>query len=66
MPAPKKKEYMCRLWKRGSVVGYDVTSSVPYGNVTIENGSKLSIDKSNGVIFKNGTECKLGGILEIK
>ena len=47
-------------------VGYDVTSSVPYGNVTIENGSKLTIDKSNGVIFKNGTECKLGGILEIK
>ena len=47
-------------------VGYDVTSSVPHGNVSVENGSKLTIRKSNSVIIKNGFECQIGGELEIK
>lgn len=46
--------------------GYDVTTSVPYGNVSIESGSRVTINKSNGVIIKNGFECKTGGELWIK
>lgn len=46
--------------------GYDVTTAVPYGNVIVENGSKLSISKKNGVIIKNGFKCELGGELKIK
>lgn len=46
--------------------GYDVTTSIPYGNVSVENGSKLTISKSNGVLLKNGFECKAGGELQIK
>ena len=47
-------------------VGYDVTDSIPYGNVIVESGNKLNISKSNGVMIKNGFECKLGSELEIK
>lgn len=47
-------------------VGYDVTNSLPSGNVRVENGSKLNIKNSNGVFIKNGFECELGGVLEIK
>lgn len=46
--------------------GYDVTTSVPNGNVSVESGSKLNINKSNGVLIKNGFEIKLGGELQIK
>lgn len=46
--------------------GYDVTTTIPYGNVSIENGSKLTISKNNGVLLKNGFECKIGGELQIK
>ena len=46
--------------------GYDVTTSVPYGNVIIESGSKLGINKKNGVRIKNGFKCKIGGELQIK
>lgn len=47
-------------------VGNDVTNSVPYGNVSIESGSRLTINRNNGVLIKNGFECKIGGELEIK
>lgn len=47
-------------------VGYDVTTSVPYGKVSIERGSKLSISRRHGVFIKNGFECELGGELQIK
>lgn len=46
--------------------GYDVTISVPYGNVSVESGSKLTISNENDVVIKNGFECKFGGELEIK
>ena len=46
--------------------GYDVTTSIPYGNVIVENGSKLSINKQNGVRIKNGFKCKTGGELQIR
>lgn len=46
--------------------GYDVTTSLPYGNVSVESGSKLTIRNSNSVLIKNGFECKIGGELEIK
>lgn len=46
--------------------GYDVTDSIPYGNVIVESGSKLNISKGKGVLIKNGFECKLGGELRIK
>lgn len=50
----------------GINVGYDVTNSMPHGNVTIESGNKLVINMSNNVSIKNGFECKLGGELVIK
>ena len=46
-------------------VGYDVTTSIPYGNVTIESGSILIIYNENGVLINNGFECKRGGELQI-
>ena len=46
--------------------GYDVTTSIPYGNVIIESGNKLSINKKKGVRIKNGFKCKIGGELQIK
>lgn len=46
--------------------GYDVTNAIPYGNVTIDNGSKLSINKKKGAYIKNGFRCKIGGELQIK
>lgn len=53
--------------KNGTIsAGYDVTTSIPEGNVSIENGNKLNIDKSGGVIIKNGFKCKLGGTLKIE
>ncbi len=47
-------------------VGYDVTTSVTNGNVRVNNSSKLTISKANGVLIKNGFECELGGELQIK
>ncbi|MBQ7180821.1 MAG: hypothetical protein IJR87_05965 [Bacteroidaceae bacterium] len=44
----------------------DGDDPVPEGNVSIENGNKLNIDKSGGVIIKNGFKCKLGGTLKIE
>ena len=46
--------------------GYNITDSIPYGNVIIESGSKLSITNRKGVRIKNSFECKLGGELQIK
>ena len=46
--------------------GYNVTTSIPYGKVTIKNGTKLSISKKNGVRIKNGFKCEIGGELQIK
>lgn len=46
--------------------GFDVTTSVPYGNVSVENGTKLTINKNHEVLIKNGFECVIGGELEIK
>ena len=46
--------------------GYNVTNSITYGSVTIENGSKLSISKKHKVRIKNGFKCKTGGELQIK
>lgn len=47
-------------------VGYDVTTAIPYGNVTVLNGSKLTISKQKGVTIKNGFKCELGGELNIR
>lgn len=47
-------------------MGYDVNMAQPYGNVTIEPGAKLMINKGAGMIIKNGFECKQGGELLIK
>ena len=47
-------------------VGYDVTNSMPHGNVIIERGNELVINMTNNVSIKNGFECKLGGELVIK
>ena len=47
-------------------IGYDVTSSIPYGNVVIEPNAKLVIRKGAGVTIENGFECQNGGELIIK
>ena len=49
------------------MVGYDVTTSEQYGDVTINPKSRLIINNgSNGVSIKNGFECKKGGQLIIQ
>jgi len=49
------------------VIGYDVTTEKPYGNVVLKSGAKLSIQKGvSGVTIKNGFECELGGELIIE
>lgn len=47
-------------------IGYDVTSSIENGNVTIEPGTKVMLNKGNGVLIKNGFECKLGAEFTIE
>jgi hypothetical protein len=47
-------------------VGYDVTTTKPYGNVSIEPGGHVILKKGQGVTISNGFECKSGAILEIK
>lgn len=46
--------------------GYDVTPSLPYGNVIIQNAAHVIIDAANDVLLKNSIEVKLGSQLEIK
>lgn len=47
-------------------VGYDITTTKPYGNVSIEPGGHVILKKGQGVTISNGFECKSGAILEIK
>lgn len=47
-------------------VGYNVSDSIPYGNVIINDKSSLIIENRGGVYIKNGFECKQGGTLIIK
>lgn len=41
-------------------IGYDVTNTKPYGNVTISSGAKVFVSKGQGVTIKNGFECQYG------
>lgn len=48
-------------------IGYDVTTTVPYGNVTVKSGSKLSIKNgTGGVTITKGFECEKGAELVIQ
>jgi len=47
-------------------VGYDVSSSLPTGNVTIEPDAHVTIFNSLGVTIKNGFECKKGAELIVR
>ena len=47
-------------------IGNDVTSSKPNGDVVIDPSSKEGIVKGNGVLIKNGFECKKGASFVIK
>lgn len=47
-------------------VGYDVTSSIAYGNVLINSGASLRINSTTETIIKNGFECQLGATLIIE
>ena len=47
-------------------IGYDVTATTNYGNVSIMPGAKVQVLKGNGVTIKNGFECKLGAEFIIK
>lgn len=48
-------------------IGYNVTNNVPYGNVVINPGVKVSIKNgTGGVTLKNGFECKNGAEVVIQ
>lgn len=47
-------------------IGYDVTTSESYGNVILQSGAKVKINKGSGVTIKNGFECKQGAEFIIK
>jgi ribosomal protein S4E len=47
-------------------VGYDVTTSSPYGNVTVKNGASLNLKSTSGTFIKNGFECEKGATLVIE
>ena len=48
-------------------IGYNVTTSETFGNVTVKSGSKLSIQNgTGGVTFKNGFECENGAEMTIE
>ena len=46
--------------KKPIYIGYDVTNTKPYGNVTISSGAKVFVSKGQGVTIKNGFECQSG------
>jgi hypothetical protein len=50
---------------RNIYVGYDVTNSISYGNVTIKNGANIFFDAEQNFEIKNGFECELGGTFEV-
>lgn len=47
-------------------VGYNATTTQPYGNVILESGSSVNINKGSGVTIENGFECKTGATFSIK
>ena len=47
-------------------IGYDVTNTVPNGNVTICPNAKVTIGNGGTTTIKNGFECKKGAELTIK
>lgn len=47
-------------------VGYDVTNSSPYGNVTVKNGGSLKLKSTSGTFIKNGFKCEKGATLVIE
>lgn len=47
-------------------VGYDVTATKQYGNVTIKKGGSLTLKANYDTILKNGFECENGAELIIK
>jgi hypothetical protein len=48
-------------------IGYDVTTTLPPGDVIVRDGAKLSIEKgSDGVFIKNGFEIEKGAEFHIK
>lgn len=47
-------------------VGYDVTTTKQYGNVTIKKGGSLTLKANTETTVKNGFECEKGAELIIK
>ena len=47
-------------------IGYDVNIAQTNGNVVLEPGAKVMVNRGNGVIIKNGFECKLGAEFTIE
>lgn len=52
--------------KPAMLIGNNVTSSIPYGDVVIEPNAKVEIKREQGVTITGGFECKNGGQLIIK
>lgn len=47
-------------------IGNDVTTTISYGDVTIEPDAKVHIKTGNGITIKNGFNCKIGAELTIE
>lgn len=54
------------LWNTPITIGRDVTTSLPQGDVTVKEGSTLSINKGSGVTIKNGFRVEKGASLIIQ
>lgn len=48
------------------LIGYDVTTSKSYGNVTVKSGASLQVNSSVETVIKNGFECEKGATLTVQ
>lgn len=46
-------------------IGYDVTTSIPKGDVILKDGADLKLNSTFGTIIKNGFKCEKGAKLTI-
>lgn len=46
-------------------IGYDVTTSIPKGDVILKDGADLKLNSTSGTIIKNGFKCEKGAKLTI-
>jgi hypothetical protein len=59
----KQDTYYCG---NNIIIGNNVTSAKPYGNVIVDKTSKMIVDSETKAIIKSGFTCQKGGELFIK